>query len=522
MPTPDAVLAARSRALRPQLDRPLRALTRSQPELRTLRDRIEASCAKAYAERPEGLRALDQYRLVTPDWFQRSDLVGYAGYADRFAGSPAGVRDRIDHLEQLGITLLHLMRSPGQRFEPAELRTLADALHSRGISLAVDADLPAVDSVVAGFEELAALANAGVDVIRLDGDGSRPEEPHLLQAYRALLGMVAPGVLLYAGAETAGAGDPFGSGPGTGTECQLGDQRFIPALLWSALAEQEVRLTRAAWSTVPAIPANTSWVLAARTPEALDFPITDEQAAAVGLDGAAHRRFLTDFYSGEFFESFARGAVSGRDPGTGERRIAGTLASLAGLERAQSLTGTAREAETALAVRRILLLHALALSITGVPMINSGDELGQLNDRSYLADPRLAADGRWLHRPPFDQAAAARRFDPRRVECRIFSGLANLIQARRRTPQLHAQAESRVVDVGNEHVLGVLRSSRRGTVLVLANLSGRAYSIGLHSAPWFAPGAGLRDLISGHPEERTLRMDPYQVRWLAEVPTVSS
>ncbi|OYO03498.1 alpha-amylase family glycosyl hydrolase [Enemella evansiae] len=519
MPTADATFTARRKALWPLALLPLRGLIGQRPDLDAELERIAASCARAYADRPAELRALDERRLVTPDWYQRSEMVGYLAYADRFAGTPGGVVERIGYLQQLGVNHLHLLPMPGERFEPADLRGLGEALRGRGIALGVDAGPIEPDSFDRLFDEVFALANAGVEVIRID-PGKVPEVHILLIACRALLGIVAPGVLLLAGA-TPNPGSPvdwFGRGIATGAECQLAYQPTVPTMLWSALAEQDVRLTRLVLNAVPAIPPNASWVLAARSPADLDFDISNDQAAALGLDGAAHRSFLADFYSGEFPGSFASGEVSGRDPETGDRRIAGTLASLAGLERARSLSGADRQSETDLAIRRILLLHALTMSLGGLPMINSGDELGQFNDRSYLADPALAADGHWLHRPPLDWAAAARRFDPTTAECRIFSGLANLVEARRRTPQLHAQAGSRVVEVGNNHVLGVLRESPRGNVLVLANLSARAYSIGLHSAPWFAPGAGLRDLISGHPEERTVRMDPYQVRWLAELP----
>lgn len=521
MPTADATFTARRDALWPQALGALRGLIGERPGLDTELERIAASCAQAYADRPAELRALDERRLVTPDWYQRSEMVCYLAYADRFAGTPGGVVERIGYLQQLGVNHLHLLPMPGERFEPADLRGLGEALRGRGIALGVEASPIGSATVSELWAEVVALANAGVEVIRIGSHHGLRDVQLALQVCRALLGIVAPGVLLLADptdATPAQRAALFGRGRATGAECQLAYQPTVPTMLWSALAEQDVRLTRLVLNAVPAIPPNASWVLAARSPAELDFDITNDQAAALGLDGAAHRSFLADFYSGEFPGSFASGEVSGRDPETGDRRIAGTLASLAGLERARSLSGADRQSETDLAIRRILLLHALTMSLGGLPMINSGDELGQFNDRSYLADPALAADGHWLHRPPLDWAAAARRFDPTTAECRIFSGLANLVEARRRTPQLHAQAGSRVVEVGNNHVLGVLRESPRGTVLVLANLSARAYSIGLHSAPWFAPGAGLRDLISGHPEERTVRMDPYQVRWLAELP----
>jgi amylosucrase len=112
----------------------------------------------AYVTRPETLRLLDLERQFTPDWFQRANMVGYVCYADRFAGNLAGVREQIDYLRELGITYLHLMSvlkprpdvSDGgyavmnyRTINPAlgnmaDLRSLAEKLHTYGISLCLD------------------------------------------------------------------------------------------------------------------------------------------------------------------------------------------------------------------------------------------------------------------------------------------------------------------------------------------------------------------------------------------------
>ena len=85
-----------------------------------------------------------------------------------------------------------------------------------------------------------------------------------------------------------------------------------------------------------------------------------------------------------------------RTRGTGDARISGTLASLAGLERALH---TQDAGEIELAMRRILLLHGIILSVGGIPLIYLGDEVGTLNDYSYRDDPAKVDDSRWVHRP---------------------------------------------------------------------------------------------------------------------------
>ena len=51
-----------------------------------------------YAARDDDLHRLDLRRSLEPDWFQRPGMVGYAAYADRFAGTLAGVAERAPYL----------------------------------------------------------------------------------------------------------------------------------------------------------------------------------------------------------------------------------------------------------------------------------------------------------------------------------------------------------------------------------------------------------------------------------------
>src|SRR5260370_25516984 len=104
------------------------------------------------------------------------------------------------------------------------------------------------------------------------------------------------------------------------------------ALLWSSLASRDARLITRAVSRVPTNPSNTAWATYIRCHDDIELAISDEDAASLGWDGFAHRKFLSEFYSGNFPFSFARGGVFQENPQTGDRRISGTTASLAGLE----------------------------------------------------------------------------------------------------------------------------------------------------------------------------------------------
>ncbi len=127
-------------------------------DLDALERRIVAVLADAASRRKQELRELDARRELQPLWYQDAAQVGYVAYADRFGTSLAGVAARLDHLDDLHVTYLHLMNVLKARdgandggyaivdyadVEPHlgtsdDLANLADALRHRGISLCLD------------------------------------------------------------------------------------------------------------------------------------------------------------------------------------------------------------------------------------------------------------------------------------------------------------------------------------------------------------------------------------------------
>ena len=74
-----------------------------------LLDDLLSRVLDAYEERTPELRRLDRRREIDPGWFQSPEMLGYVAYVDRFAGDLAGVTEHLDHLDDLGVTYLHLM-----------------------------------------------------------------------------------------------------------------------------------------------------------------------------------------------------------------------------------------------------------------------------------------------------------------------------------------------------------------------------------------------------------------------------
>jgi amylosucrase len=374
------------------------------------------------------------------------------------------------------------------------------------------------------------LANTGVDVLRLDAVPflwkrtgtncqNQPEVHELLQAFRAALRIAAPAVAFKAEAivspgELVGY---LGAGRHEGKECDLAYHNVLMVLLWSSLATGRVALMTHMLRAMPPVPPGAGWITYVRCHDDIGWAITEEDAAAVGLDGYLHRRFLADWYAGDFPGSPALGARFQPDPRTGEARTSGTAAALAGLQAARA---GGDEGAIELAIRRILLLHAIAFAHGGLPLVYMGDELGLPNDPDWEADPAQRDDNRWMHRPPMDWEAAERRADPASVEGRLWDGLRRLVAARRATRAVHAQGRSEAVWTGNDHVLGLYREHAGERLLVLANFTADPQPV--RAAVAHDRGLGLTER-AGAPDGRPLRADgdfvvlaPYQYAWLRD------
>jgi len=262
----------------------------------------------------------------------------------------------------------------------------------------------------------------------------------------------------------------------------------------------------------PRIDPRCAWVNYVRSHDDIGWTFDDGAAARLGIDPFGHRQFLNAFYTGRFPGSFARGLPFQENPRTGDARISGTCASLAGLERVL-LDGDAAETERGIA--RILLLYGIVLSIGGIPLLYLGDEVGTLNDYGYRDDPAEAGDSRWVHRPIADWTRVARRRDPDSVEGRIYGGLARLIRLRKESPAL-AAGETDVLDTGNGHVFGYARHHEGQRVLALANFREREQRVAANALRLYGLDDAITDLVSG--ERITPRGDlvlaPYRLVWL--------
>ncbi len=367
---------------------------------------------------------------------------------------------------------------------------------------------PLVFDAMAG--ELLAIANLGTEILRMDAVAfvwkqlgttceNLPQAHLLIRAYNALCRIAAPSLLFKSEAivhpdEVMRYIDPL--------ECQLSYNPLQMALLWNTLATREVNLLQQALADRHALPAGTAWVNYVRCHDDIGWTFADEDAIRMGIHGHDHRQFLNRYYVNRFPGSFARGVPFQDNPATGDCRISGTCASLCGLEQGDEW-----------AVLRILLLHGVAMSAGGIPLVYLGDEVGTLNDYGYLQDPDKAGDSRWVHRPVRDEALYQQAQVPSTQAHRIRQGLQRLLDVRRSTPAL-AGCELVVFHTHQPQILGFLRGQGADRMLVLANFAEQTHRV---DAPVFSAGPRVtEDILSGRMIELGdgLSLPPYALFWL--------
>ena len=324
-------------------------------------------------------------------------------------------------------------------------------------------------------EEMLFLANQGVEVIRLDAVAfiwkemgtnceNLPGAHQLIRAFNSVARISAPAMLFKSEAivhpdEVVKYIDP--------AECQLSYNPLLMALLWNSLATRKVRLLSQALATRFKIHPETAWVNYVRVHDDIGWTFSDEDANILGVNGYDHRRFLNEFYRGRFDGSFARGLPFQENPKTGDCRISGTCASLAGLEKAIEEKDP-NDIENA--IRRILLIHGVILTAGGIPLIYLGDEIGTLNDYSYHEDPAHERDSRWVHRPRADWEKYSRRNDSRSIEGRVYQALQELIALRKQN-EAFSGGELEIISTESDHVLGFVRTHAGRSAVVFANFS---------------------------------------------------
>ncbi|MCR9115480.1 MAG: alpha-amylase family glycosyl hydrolase [bacterium] len=376
------------------------------------------------------------------------------------------------------------------------------------------------------LDEMFFLANTGVDILRLDAVAfiwkelgtnceNLPKAHTVIQAFNALTKIVAPGVIFKS--EAIVHPDEVVQYISV-DECQISYNPTLMALCWESLATRNTSLLTKSLSHRHQLPKGAAWVNYLRCHDDIGWTFDDQDAAEIGINGYDHRRFLNNFYTGQFKGSFARGVPFQHNAETGDMRISGTMASLAGLEQ-----GLDREDEylIEMAIRRIMLLHGVTLSIGGIPLLYLGEEWGMLNDYDFVKDPAKSGDTRWIHRPKmkweFLEELSANE-ETSTIRTRIFRSLKKLIALRQSKPALAGQ-EMKLLPLDNSSTLGFLRHNDANRLIVIANFTENEQAVAGNHLRTLGMGRFFVDVISGteYPATEDLLLAPYQLVWLERI-----
>jgi amylosucrase len=276
-------------------------------------------------------------------------------------------------------------------------------------------------------------------------------------------------------------------------ECHLLYNATTMATTWHTLATGDTRLLRMQLDTVNALPKEQIFLNYLRCHDdigwGLDYPVL----RGWGMEEVPHKKYLNDFFRG-FTGDAARGELYNEDPVTGDARLCGTTASLCGLEGGDQET----------AIRKIEMLHGMMLFQSGIPVLYSGDEIGQTNDWDYKLDPNKVQDSRYLHRGRMPWHLTEGE-DTREAD--IFRRLSRLEQLRKAHGAFSSQAESWTFHTGSDHVLGMARYVDGELLLGIFNFSEWEHTM----APLTRCS---RDLVTGQLYRDSLTLPGWGYVWL--------
>lgn len=306
------------------------------------------------------------------------------------------------------------------------------------------------------------LCNMGVEILRLDAVPyiwkelytscrNLPKVHTILRLMRIAIECVAPAVLLKGEVVMPPSELKAYFGTEEKPECHMLYSVSSMVNMWSSLASQDARLLRHELDILNNMGEHCYFLNYLRCHDDIGWGLDENAERNLSIDPLLHKKFLYSFYSGNFEGSFARGELYNFDHVTQDARSCGTTASLCGLESAR----WAKDID--IAIRRILLMHALMLSIKGLPMLNSGDEIAQLNNWDYVLDESKKHDSRYLHRSKFNWNALKDIASKKGDAYAVNSGIKRLYKLRSKLAYFNNSANIYTYDSRCDSILAIVR-----------------------------------------------------------------
>lgn len=323
------------------------------------------------------------------------------------------------------------------------------------------------------------LANQGVDVLRIDavpyiwkelGTTCRnhPKVHTIMRMIRMVCEIVCPSVILKGEVVMS----PDKVLPYFGTvdkpECHLLYNVTTMACTWNSLATRDTRLLKNQINMLGKLPSQYTFLNYLRCHDDIGWGLDEDALRYFGIDAGVNKKYLNDFYSGVFEGSFARGELYNCDIVTKDARVCGTTASLCGIEKAVFEDSTE---QLDIAIQRDIMLHAFMFTLSGIPVIYSGDEIGQLNDYSYKDDSVKASDSRYLHRGKFNWELVKKIEDKNSLQSRLYNSIKKLDEIRSSHDIFNSNAHIHTIENDDIALLIIVRSLKEKNMIAIFNFS---------------------------------------------------
>lgn len=362
------------------------------------------------------------------------------------------------------------------------------------------------------------FANLGIDIIRIDavpyiwkeiGTSCRnlPQVHTIVRMMRMINEIVCPSVLLLGEVVM----EPEKVTPYFGTiekpECHMLYNVTTMATIWNSVATQDSRLLKLQMNIINNLPKQYTFLNYLRCHDDIGWGLDFSTLKKWDMKEIPHKQYLNDFFTGKLSESFSRGELYNNDPVTKDARFCGTAASMCGIEKA-GFIGDKQEMKKAIALD--IMLHAYMFMQSGIPIIYSGDEIGQLNDYSYKNDPMKASDSRYLHRGKFQWELTKKIKEKGSVQEQIFHALNKLAQIRKNEQAFHAAANVWTIETNDISVLCLARSMEDNKIIGIFNFSPEK------KTAWIQEEDGVYEdlLTKEHVKAVNIEIHPYGFYWL--------
>ena len=515
-------------------------LFRDHPEVAGTFTSLTKKMKEIYSERSLSLKAADQICTEDPDWFRKTTFTGMAVNPADFAGTLTDLSDKLDYISECNADTLYLtdlfqatsncaLRIIPEIGSSDDLHALAVNCRKANIRLAVEIPLslsvddpqsgiPCVLQTPAYFNamllQILELANEGATVFSLGIlpmlDTENLWKLHsLLRMTRMVCEIVCPGVLLLGETDrTPAAAAAFG-GTSDMPELHIVNSTQLMSDIWHTVATKDASLLRHGIDKTADLSQAPVFQNYLRNRNTVRWNLDYDFLKNSFITEGPHRDYLNEFLAGLFPDSFARGEIY-ENPETQEAELCGTTASLAGIERFDyegNADGVSR------GIRYDVTLHALLLSLPGIPVLRSGDEIGQLNDYTYKADPSKAADPRWLHNGHFNWTLAQNRADAETIQGRIFNSLEQLEAIRNSHSAFAPEIPAHTLETWDKALLALVKETEQEKLICLYNFSDQ------DKVAWINEQDGTyENLLTGVQQDaQAVELEAFSFTWLLRI-----